>query len=339
MAVTLKRFDCFHYSRAWNSGFALALQLVSVSRRLGQDGPHYPGHLLELYTQMTEPRTKGAARRQKPSAEDPDNHRITEQEVEDIEERSSPRTPVIYEIVRRLGEEEMSRPAVSLWWSGVAAGLSISFSLLAQAILQTHLPDTPYRPLIASLGYSVGFIMVVLARQQLFTENTITVVLPVMADFSRRNLMLMGRMWLIVLVANLAGTLFAALFCTFTPVLIPELKAAMIEISHHVAGHGWFEMFFRAICAGFLIAAMVWLIPSADGAQFWVVTLMTYLIAAGGFAHIVAGSMEAFLLVVNGQLGVWPMLWDFIVPVLLGNIVGGTALFAVLSYAQVMKEI
>ena len=121
---------------------------------------------------------------------------ITEREVEDIEERSSPRTPVIYEIVRRLGEEEMARPALSLWWSGVAAGLSISFSLLAQSVLQAHLPDESWRPLVSSLGYSVGFIMVVLSRQQLFTENTITVVLPVMADFTGENLFRAPRtMW------------------------------------------------------------------------------------------------------------------------------------------------
>jgi hypothetical protein len=72
---------------------------------------------------------------------------ITEEEVKDIEELATPRTPVIYEVVRRLGEEEMVRPATSLWWSGVAAGLSISFSLLAQAILRTHLPDAPWEPL------------------------------------------------------------------------------------------------------------------------------------------------------------------------------------------------
>src|SRR5262244_3678804 len=117
----------------------------------------------------------------KPRRRDPEgppedgNREITEREVEDVEERSRPRTPVIYEVVRRLGEEEMRRPATSLWWSGVAAGLSISFSLLAQAILETHLPDAPWRHLVSSLGYAVGFVMVVLSRQQLFTENTITV--------------------------------------------------------------------------------------------------------------------------------------------------------------------
>src|SRR5215471_10179094 len=202
---------------------------------------------------------------------------ITEREVEDIAERSTPRTPVIYEIVRRLGEEEMRRPATSLWWSGVAAGLSISFSLLAQAILQMHLPDAPWRPLVSSLGYCVGFVMVVLARQQLFTENTITVVLPVIADLTVKNLLQLCRMWAIVLLANTAGTLAAAVFCTYTPVLTPELKDAMLAVSRHLTNHTWFEMVFRGVSAGFLIAAMVWLLPGAEGAQFPVITLMTYL--------------------------------------------------------------
>ena len=256
-----------------------------------------------------------------------------------VEERSELRTPLIYEIVRRDGDEEMARPAVSLWWSGVAAGLSISFSLLAQSILELHLPAAPWRVLVSSIGYSVGFLMVVLGRQQLFTETTVTAVLPVMAEFNGGNVWRMARMWAIVWVANTVGTLLAALFCTFAPVISPELLDAMMQVSWQLMRHGWIDMFFRAIAAGFLIAAMVWLMPAAESAQFWVVGLLTYLVAAGGFAHIVAGSVEAFLLVVSGQLGVGPMLLDFTLPVLLGNIFGGTALFALLSYAQVMKEI
>jgi formate-nitrite transporter family protein len=264
---------------------------------------------------------------------------ITEREAEHVEERASPRTPVIYEVVRRLGEEEMARPAVSLWWSGVAAGLSISFSLLAEAILQIHLPDAPWRPLVSSFGYSLGFVMVVLARQQLFTENTITVVLPVIAEPTVNNLLRLCRMWGIVLLANIAGTLAAAVFCTYTPVLAPELRDGMLAVSGHLLNHGWLTMAFRGVSAGFLIAAMVWLIPSAESAQFHVITLMTYLIAAGGFMHIVAGSVEAFMLVLNGDLAWWAMVTDFFIPVLIGNVVGGTALFALISYAQVMQEI
>src|SRR5665647_896483 len=146
---------------------------------------------------------------------------ISEREIEDVEEMSSPRSPVIYEVVRRLGDEEMERPTTSLWWSGVAAGLSISFSLLAQAILESHLPDAPWRPLVSSFGYSVGFLMVVLGRQQLFTESTITVVLPLFKDISWVNIWRMGRLWAIVLAANFAGTFIAAMSVSYTHLTLP----------------------------------------------------------------------------------------------------------------------
>jgi formate-nitrite transporter family protein len=264
---------------------------------------------------------------------------FSEQDVEDIEERSRLRAPMIYEVVRREGEEEMCRPITSLWWSGVAAGLSISFSLLTEAILKAHLPAGPWQPLIVSLGYPVGFLIVVLARQQLFTENTIRAVLPLAARFNAANLMSLGRMWGIVFAANMAGTLVAAAFCTFTPVLSPDLHDSMLQISRQMMQNGWAAMFFKGIASGYLIAAMVWLIPNAEASQFYVVTLMTYLIAAGGFLHIVAGSVEAFLLLLNGELGLGHLLAGFTVPVFLGNVVGGTALFALISYAQIMKEL
>ncbi len=98
-------------------------------------------------------------------------------------------------------------------------------------------------------------------------------------------------------------------------------------------------MLVRGISAGFLIAVLVWLMPSAEGAEFQMTVVLAYLIALGGFQHIVAGSMEAFMLVLAGHESVAQMLLGFIAPVLVGNILGGTALFAVLSYAQVMKEI
>ncbi|HTK85705.1 MAG TPA: formate/nitrite transporter family protein, partial [Patescibacteria group bacterium] len=143
----------------------------------------------------------------------------------------------------------------------------------------------------------------------------------------------------IVLAANLAGTLFAALFCTFTPALSGDVYNGMLEISRDLLAYGWWEMVFRAIAAGFLMAAMVWLMPGAEGAQFHVITLMTWLIAVGGFTHIVAGSMESYLLVFSGEWVWWRMISDFMIPVLIGNMIGGTALFALIAYAQVMDEI
>src|SRR5690349_3621542 len=133
--------------------------------------------------------------------------RARHDEVERATENATPSTPVIYEAVRRLGEEEMARPGTSLWWSGLAAGLSISFSLLAEAILRLQTPEAPWRNLVTSLGYPLGFLMVVLSRQQLFTETTITVMLPVMAEPTLEKVGRAARMWGIVLAANLTGTL------------------------------------------------------------------------------------------------------------------------------------
>jgi formate/nitrite transporter FocA (FNT family) len=265
--------------------------------------------------------------------------RNSAKEAEAIEQRARLRAPVIYEIVRMEGQSDIERPAVSLWWSGLAAGLSISFSLLSQALLRLHLPDAPWRPVLVDTGYSVGFLMVVLSRQQLFTESTITAVLPLFAEFSVRNLALVLRMWAIVLVANVAGTLFAAAFCTFVPVIAPDLRATMLDISREALAFPWWPMLLRGVSAGFLIAAMVWLIPSAEGTQFHIVFVMTYVIGLGTFAHIVAGSMEGFMLLFSARMGIVQLLWSFMLPVLIGNVIGGTALFALISYAQVAKEI
>jgi formate-nitrite transporter family protein len=120
---------------------------------------------------------------------------ITESEAEKIEERSSPRTPDIYEAVRRLGEEEMVWPGHLVMVVRSGGRLSISFSLLSRSILNLHLPDTKWRRLISGFGYSMGFVMVVLARRQLFTEDTVTVVLPVMAQLTLENLGKLARMW------------------------------------------------------------------------------------------------------------------------------------------------
>ena len=262
----------------------------------------------------------------------------TDQDAKEVDERARLRAPMIYEVVCREGRAEMERPVMSLFWSGLAAGLSLSFSLLAQAILYHHLPDTSWRPLVSDLGYSFGFLIVILGRQQLFTENTITVVLPLLAEFNRRNLVLTGRIWGVVLGANILGTFCAALFCTYSPALSDELRHAMLELSAKGLSYEWWEMLFRGISAGFLIAALVWILPSAEGAEIHVILIMTWLIAAGSFAHIVAGNVEGFMLVLNSQWGWIHLVTHFELPVLIGNSIGGTALFAVLSYAQVKDE-
>jgi formate/nitrite transporter FocA (FNT family) len=264
---------------------------------------------------------------------------VEEHEEGEIQARARLKAPMIYEIVRREGDDEMNRPAASLWWSGVAAGLSISFSLLTLALLKHSLPTTPWAHLLDSFGYSVGFLIVVLGRQQLFTENTITVVLPVIAHPSMRNALLLARLWSIVLCANLVGAVLAAVFCAFSPCLEQPILNTMVEVSAAALAHDAPHLLFGGVSSGFLIAAMVWLLPSAQGAQFTVVVVLTSLIALGDFPHGIAGAVEAALAVFSGRASVFDALFRFEIPVLIGNIVGGTALFALISYAQVAKEV
>ncbi len=98
-------------------------------------------------------------------------------------------------------------------------------------------------------------------------------------------------------------------------------------------------MFVKGIVSGWLIAALVWMLPSAEGTEIFVITLITYLIALGGFTHVVAGSAEAFYLWLAGPASLTQVVFGFLLPTLAGNLFGGTLLFAVLSYAQVREEI
>jgi len=264
---------------------------------------------------------------------------LEKDELEDVEEHQELRSPVVFEIIREEAETELVRPASSLWWSGVAAGVAIGFSVLSEAILRGYLPDAPWRHLIENFGYCVGFLIVILARQQLFTENTITPILPLVANVSHENLLRVGRLWGIVFAANMVGTLLFAVFFAYTPTLNEEIYGAMIELSEHMMENHWWEMLLKGIVSGWLIATLVWVMPNAESAKFWVIILMTYLIAAGDFTHVVAGGVEAFLLVLEAKISIFNMLWDFLIPVAIGNIIGGTVLFSLIAYGQVREEL
>jgi len=246
---------------------------------------------------------------------------------------------LIYEVIRRDGEDELERPVVSLIWSGLAAGLLISLSVLGEAILRTHLPDVPSAFLIENLGYSLGFLVVILGRMQLFTENTITTVLPVVARRTAACFWRMGRLWAIVLLANVVGALIAAAFLAGTEVLSPEMRQSVHALSQHAVGMGAGQSFVRAIPAGVLVAGIVWMMPSAQSNAFAIILAFTWLIAAGDFTHIIAGSVEMGYLLWLGDLAMAPALFQFFLPVLAGNIIGGTAIFTLLAWGQVKNEV
>ena len=145
--------------------------------------------------------------------------------------RSGPETLVLYQAIVLKGEHELKRPAKSLFWSGLAAGIAISTSLIAEAALFQHLPDAPWRELITAFGYSVGFVIVILGRLQLFTEHTVVSLVPVVASPGLSNLDKLARLWGIVFVTNEFGVFLASLAFAKFGLASPDLLQAMIDVS------------------------------------------------------------------------------------------------------------
>jgi formate/nitrite transporter FocA (FNT family) len=246
---------------------------------------------------------------------------------------------VIHEIVRDQGEEELERSFNGLAWSGVAAGLSIGFSFLAQATLQAHLPDTAWRPLVSGFGYSVGFLIVILGRQQLFTETTLTAVIPALTRRNAHTTLLTLRVWAIVLTANLAATwVFAGIAAQAGVFPAPTMQAMTDLSAHALAGTFWHTMLTGG-SAGWLIGLMVWLLPAADASRALIIILLTYVIAICQFPHIIAGSVEAAFGVFTGHATIGDYVFSFLIPTLLGNAAGGTILAALLNHAPLAGEL
>lgn len=259
-----------------------------------------------------------------------------EKEQENAERLSAPSGKIVYKAILKEGEEELARSSAALFWSGLAAGLSMGFSMIAEGLLHAYLPDTYWRPLVAKLGYSAGFLIVILGRQQLFTENTLTPILPLLQRKAVATLRNVLRLWAIVLVANLVGALIVALVAARTTAFDPQVREAFAAIGNKAMENGFATTLLRGIFAGWLIALMIWLLPFAETGRVWVIIIITYLVGLGQFSHIIAGSVETFTIAALGQKAWLNVLGSYTVPTLIGNVFGGLALVTTLNHAQVV---
>jgi formate/nitrite transporter FocA (FNT family) len=263
---------------------------------------------------------------------------LSPEEQHDVDKSQPPRAAVLHEIIRTQGDQELERSVAALWWSALAAGLTMGLSLMAMGLLNSRLPDGEGFKVIASFGYCAGFLAVILARQQLFTENTLTAVLPIMTKPTLGNFGRLLRLWSVVLVGNLCGTLLVAYVMLNLPIFDSKTDLAFLDIGRKIMENDASQMFAKGIVSGWMIATMVWMIPSMESAKMWIIILITYLMALGDFTHIVVGSAEVSYLVFAGELP-WKDFWlVFAGPTLAGNIVGGSFIFALISHAQIRSE-
>ncbi|MGE8065325.1 formate/nitrite transporter family protein [Pseudomonas sp. NPDC089569] len=263
---------------------------------------------------------------------------LTAKEQHEVEKSQPPRAAVLHEIIRTQGDQELERSVAALWWSALAAGLTMGLSLMGMGLLNSRLPEGEGFKVIASFGYCAGFLAVILGRQQLFTENTLTAVLPIMSKPTLGNLGRLIRLWSVVLFGNLCGTLLVAYVMLELPIFDSKTDVAFLDIGRKVMENHASQMFAKGIVSGWMIATMVWMIPSMESAKMWIIILITYFMALGDFTHIVVGSLEVSYLVFAGELP-WRDFWlVFAGPTLAGNIIGGSFIFALISHAQIRSE-
>jgi formate-nitrite transporter family protein len=245
----------------------------------------------------------------------------------------------IHENIRAPAVEELDRPASSLFFSSLAAGMLIGFTFLSVAFVSHYAPEPLKHPL-GSLAYPVGFMFVIMGRSELFTENTLEPVIPLLHKRDGKTLRQLLRMWGVLIVGNLIGALIFALILGKTTLIEASLQPTMQEVARQSTDGGFGDVFYKAIFGGWLIALLAWLLASTVDsiAQLFLIWVTTVPIAAFHFRHSIAGAVEAFYRAATGAAGWGEMVGGFIVPGLLGNAVGGVVLVALFNYAQVAEE-
>ena len=301
--------------------------------------PRDRGYIPPLHEQHREHDPAPAAVRARHESHSHDDDRgeappLDESEKKKAEEEESLNAATTHEVIRRQGMKELERPAAGLAWSGLAAGLAMGFSLVAEGVLRSHLPEAEWRPLVSKLGYSLGFLIVILGSQQLYTENTLMPIVPLMtrrtSEMLKKVLVLSG----VVLVTNLVGASIFAWVSATTDVFKPELRQTFAAIGVEALEGGFWTIFVRAIFAGWLIALMVWMLPAAQTAQVAVIILMTWLVGAASLSHIIAGTVEVMYLVATDVIPLRDYFTRFMVPALIGNTLGGVVLVALVNHRQ-----
>ncbi|MDQ4001772.1 MAG: formate/nitrite transporter family protein [Actinomycetota bacterium] len=238
----------------------------------------------------------------------------------------------ILEAVVEDGQAELDRASAGLALSGMAAGLNVSFGAIAFGVVASLAGGIG---LAAMLFYPVGFLIVILGRAQLFTENTVTPVTVVLTKLSSLPNML--RMWVVVFVSNVLGTVILAAALVYGDALSPSALGILVDEAVRKVDHGFWVAAVKGVFGGWVVALIAWLVAASKDTitQALFIFVLAFLIPAVDLTHCIAGSSEVLVGVFTGEVSPSGYLGLFLLPVTLGNIVGGVFLVTLLNYGQV----
>jgi formate/nitrite transporter FocA (FNT family) len=235
--------------------------------------------------------------------------------------------------------EELQRTAAGLLLSSLSAGMDLGFGPFLMAVALTLVGEAwshQASQLLVANAYAVGFIFVVIGRSTLFTERTMSAVLPVLDGKARLADLL--RLWTFALVGNLVGVvIIAAIIGLFGPLLGVVRPSALAEIADKLIRHPWWVMLLSGVLAGWLMGLMTWLVTAARDTtgQILAVWMTAFILGFIGLHHSIAGSIEILMALFAGAGPAAADFGKFILWAVLGNVVGGSCFVALLKFGHV----
>jgi formate/nitrite transporter len=251
----------------------------------------------------------------------------------------------IAERVDTIGVTKARLPLLSMAMLGMLAGAFIGLGALyfTLVISDAGLPFAVAR-VLGGVCFSLGLLLVVVAGAELFTGNNLLAMAWADGKVSTAEVL---RNWVVVCVANLIGAAGLALLVFLSghagmnggAVAQSYLKIAIAKSTLPLG-----ELFFRGVLCNVLVCMAVWMVLAgrtvAD--KFFAIVLPISAFVAAGFEHSIANMYFfplALLLKESGvmlpagadALTVYAM-WRNLVPVIAGNIVGGSVLVALVYY-------
>jgi formate-nitrite transporter family protein len=190
-----------------------------------------------------------------------------------------------------------------------------------------------------ALAYSVGYILVVIGRSELFTEHTTRSVYPVLHGDAKP--LALARLYVLIYASNLLG---CALFAKAIVLIAPAMNIVQPWAFGHLASiptssAGW-VVFVSAILAGWLMGVLSWLVAAGRDSmgQITVVAIITATIGICHLQHCIVGSTEVLIGYFAHQGVSFAQFLHFLTWATLGNATGGFVFVALIKYGHAINS-
>ena len=243
-------------------------------------------------------------------------------------------TDEVYQRVVADADHEVTSGTRELFFSALAAGFSITVTFLLYASVSA----TTDVKLVGVLLYPLGFIYIIVGGYQLYTENTLP---PVALTLERLvSIPTLLRHWVIVLAGNFAGGGLGAVALAYGGVFDDATAAVAIGFAEKGVATPAGALFVKAAFAGLIVAGVVWInFATQDTISRLIVVYLAFLaIPMGNLFHVVVSFTEVIYLTLVTGINPVPVLGGFVLPVLLGNTLGGVVLVTVVNYYQTSDQ-